>query len=73
MAEEAVAEVALHMETRVKIVGKVGSPLQGMQIIQGTRVPDFPSTSRINARQNKTSPLIHLLIGLGGHQHRAGL
>lgn len=73
VAEVAVAEVVSCMETRVKITGKTENLSQGTQMVLGMKLQDSQNSSHTSVRMNKSIHLIHLLTGLGGHLHPAGL
>lgn len=72
VAEVGVEEVVSHMETRVKITGRVENLSQGTQMVLGMKLQGSQSSSRTSVRMNRIL-LIRLLIDLGGHLHPAGL
>lgn len=70
---EALSEVVLLTQIRVKTGGRTGNPSQGIQIVQETSLSSLQNSSPISGKANKSSHLIRRQTGLGGHPHPAGL
>lgn len=73
VAAVGVEEVVSCMETRVKITGKIENLSQGTQMVLGMKPHGSQNISPTSVRMNKITLSIHLLTGLGGHLHPAGL
>lgn len=70
---EALTEVVLLIQIRMKIGGKIENPSQGIQIVQGMSLSSLWNSNLINGKMNKNSHLIHQQIDQGGHLHLVGL
>lgn len=70
---EVTTEVVLPIQIKMKTGGKTENPSQGIQTVQGLRLSSLWSSSPINEKVSKSSPLIHQPTGQGGRLHRVGL
>lgn len=70
---EALTEVVLPIQIKMKIGGKTENPSQGIQIVQGMSLSSLWNNNPINGKMSKSFHLIHQQIDLGGHLHLVGL
>lgn len=69
---EALTEAILLTQIRVKTGGRVGSPSQGVQTVQGTSLSDLQISSPISGKASRSSHLTHRQTGPDGRPRPAG-
>jgi hypothetical protein len=70
---EALTEVILPIQIRMKIGGRTENPSQVIQIVQGMILLSLRSSNPIGGKVSKSSLLIHQQIDQGGHLLLVGL
>lgn len=70
---EALTEVVLPIQIKMKIDGKTENPSQGIQMVQGMILSSLWNSNPINGKVSKSSHLIHRQIDRDGHLPLAGL
>lgn len=70
---EALTEVALTIQIRMKIGGKIENPSQGIQTVREMILSSLWNNSLTNEKMNRSSHLIHQQIGQGGRLRQVGL